>query len=121
MPEYTEAEKAQIAHNEAKDAELAARAEKYRDLLNKLKVAVGFEPSEPSVYDHKAFEIDYMAMGMTKTSCLIKRPMQMMEGGGIPGFYSYYDWKKRIEIVVAPNKAKRKAYLLLFPEAEAID
>ena len=73
------------------------------------------------VFDHTGQEIDYLLTSATKTSCLIKKPMDMMEGNGIPGFHVYHDWKQRVEIVLAPNKAKRKAYLTLFPDAEAID
>lgn len=111
-------------HREARDAydaKLKKAVEKYGHMREKIVNALGFTPTEPGVFDHQASGVDYLLFGMTKSSCLIKKPMQMMEGGGIPDFYSYHDWKQKIEIVIAPNKAKRRAYLLLFPDAEAID
>ena len=99
-----------------------ARArEKYKGLRAKIEAALNRPPVPEGVFDHTGQEIDYLLTSATKTSCLIKKPMDMMEGNGIPGFHVYHDWKQRVEIVLAPNKAKRKAYLTLFPDAEAID
>ena len=106
---------------EEQKAELARAREKHKGLREKIEAALNRPPVAENVFDHAGQEIDYLLLSATKTSCLIKRPMVMMEGGGVPDFHDYTDWKQRVQIVLAPNKAKRKAYLTLFPDAEAID
>ena len=101
---------------EEQKAKLDRAREKHKGLRAKIVAAL----NRP-VDDHAGNDIDYLLMEATKTTCLIKKPMVMMEGNGIPGFYVYHDWKQRVEVILAPNKAKRKAYLTLFPDAEAID
>ena len=105
---------------EAREAKLAEARKKHAGLRSKIEAVLNRQVSE-DVFDHNGQQIDSLLLFATKTSCLIKRPLVMLEGGGIPGFRDYTDWKQRIQIVMAPNRAKRKAYLTLFPDAEAID
>lgn len=98
---------------EAFQAKMEAAVTKHAGLRAKILAALN--------QDADSREIDYLLVGATKATCLIKKPMVMMEGNDIPDFDVYHDWKQRIEIVLAPNKAKRKAYLTLFPDAEAIN
>lgn len=105
---------------EEQDAKLERAREQHKGLRAKIEAALNRPPVE-NVFDHQGQQIDFLLLSATKRSCLIKRPLAMMEGGGIPDFHTYTDWKQHIEIVLAPNRAKRKAYLTLFPDAEAID
>lgn len=106
---------------EEAEAKLAVAREKHAGLRAKIEAALNREPVPEDVYDHSGQQIDYLLLRATDTTCLIKRPHGMLEGAGIPAFHYYTDWKRRVQILLAPDEDKRIAYLTLFEDAEAID
>lgn len=96
------------------------KQETNRDLRAKIEATLKRKPVPEGVYDREGARIDNLLRGATGACHLIKRPLTMMRTD-VPEFRVYTDWNQRVEILLAPNKAKRDAYLTLFPDAEAID
>lgn len=108
---------------EKHEAEIDAALVKYSAFRSKLDTALGIVPADVREHDNDSMELNDLMVHVTETSCLIKRVgQQPTECGGLPSdFHDFYRWDDGVQVVIAPNKEKRDAYLFLFPEAEAID
>lgn len=126
MPETAEKpvvtrEEAERRHADYK-ARIAGAVAKHAALRAKLEEVLNRDIPGEDVFDHEGQKLDRLMLDVTDTSCLIvRRPWVMLEGGGIPDFSDYKDWKSRVQILIAPDEARRDAYMLLFPGAEIID